>query len=107
MGCSFPSSFLRKLPGAEQHPLSGFYRMRGSGRPRECAQIDQAIVLAGWKMPPGAVFNEGSILRFFATTTDVNPKLERVFATSTHKHAMRPNDDKRTVGLTLRLERKH
>ena len=66
----------------------------------------RAMMLAAWKMPQGAVFNEGSILGFFATTA-VNPKLERVFATVDVKYVMRPNDDARTVDLTLRLERKH
>ncbi|WP_348264677.1 hypothetical protein P8935_09095 [Telmatobacter sp. DSM 110680] len=66
----------------------------------------RTMMLAAWKMPPGAVFNEGSILGFFATT-NVNPKLERVFATVDVKYVMRPNDDTRTVDLTLRLERKH
>jgi hypothetical protein len=50
--------------------------------------------------------NESAILEFFATT-DVNPKLERVFATVDVKYVMRPNDDAHTVDLTLRLERKH
>ena len=27
----------------------------------------RTMMLAAWKMPPGAVFNEGSILGFFAT----------------------------------------
>jgi outer membrane protein assembly factor BamA len=66
----------------------------------------RTMMLAAWKMPAGAVFNEGSILGFFATTA-VNPKLERVFATVDVKYVMRPNDETRTVDLTLRLERKH
>jgi hypothetical protein len=66
----------------------------------------RTLMLAAWKMPAGAVFNEGSILGFFATTS-VNPKLERVFATVDVKYVMRPNDDSRTVDLTLRLEKKH
>ena len=66
----------------------------------------RTMMLAAWKMPAGAVFNEGSILGFFATY-NVNPKLERIFSTVDVKYSMRPNDETRTVDLTLRLERKH
>ena len=66
----------------------------------------RTMMLTAWKMPPGAVFNEGSILGFFATI-GVNPKLERVFATVDIKYVMRPDDATRTIDLTLRLERKH
>jgi outer membrane protein insertion porin family len=66
----------------------------------------RSMILAAWKMPAGAVFNEGAILGFFASYA-VNPKLERVFATVDVKYVMRPNEDTHTVDLTLRLERKH
>ena len=65
----------------------------------------RTMMLAGWKMPSGAVFNEGAILGFFATH-GVNPQLERVFAGVNLKYTLRLNDDKRTVDVTLRLEKR-
>jgi outer membrane protein assembly factor BamA len=65
----------------------------------------RAMILAAWKMPPGAVFNEGAIRGFFATV-GVNPALERVFKTINIKYSMRLNDDTKTVDVALRLERK-
>jgi hypothetical protein len=63
-------------------------------------------MLAGWTMPTGAVFNESAILGFFATH-DVNPALERVFASVDVKYVLNLNDEARVVDLVLRLERKH
>jgi outer membrane protein insertion porin family len=60
---------------------------------------------AAWKMPAGAVFNEGAIPAFFATH-DVNPALERVFSGVNFKYFLHPNDDTHTVDLTLALEQK-
>ena len=66
----------------------------------------RSAMLAAWKMPAGAVFNEGAIRGFFATH-DVNPALERTFAAVNLSYVMHLNDDVRTVDLTLRLEKKH
>jgi outer membrane protein assembly factor BamA len=66
----------------------------------------RAAMLAGWTMPTGAVFNESAILGFFATH-DVNPALERVFASVDVKYVLNLNDEARVVDLVLRLERKH
>lgn len=65
----------------------------------------RAMMLAAWKMQPGTTFNEGAILGFFATY-NVNPKLERIFAMVNCKYVLHVNDDKRTVDVTLRLERR-
>jgi hypothetical protein len=66
----------------------------------------RTAMLAAWKMPAGAVFNEGAILSFFATH-DVNPALERVFATVIYKYTLTVNDDAHTVDVVLRLDKKH
>ncbi len=65
----------------------------------------RASIVKAWKMPEGSVFNEGSILGFFATH-DVNPQLERIFAAVKVKYVLKVNDDARTVDTTIRLERK-
>lgn len=62
-------------------------------------------ILSAWHMQPGTVFNEGAILGFFATH-DVNPRLERVFATVNVKYVLNFHDDTHTVDVALRLERK-
>ena len=66
----------------------------------------RAAMLAAWKMPAGAVFNEGAVLGYFATH-DVNPALERVFATVNLKYNVQLNDENHTVDVTLRLEKRH
>lgn len=65
----------------------------------------RAAILKAWKMPEGAVFNEGAILGFFATH-DVNPQLERIFAAVKIKYTVRLNDDTHTVDTTIRLEKR-
>lgn len=62
-------------------------------------------MLSAWHMQPGAVFNEGAILGFFATH-GVNTRLERVFATVNVKYVLNLHDDTHTVDVALRLERK-
>jgi outer membrane protein insertion porin family len=66
----------------------------------------RGAILAAWKMPAGAVFNEGAIMGFFATH-GVNPALERTFATVNVRYVLRVNDDTHTVDLELILENKH
>jgi hypothetical protein len=65
----------------------------------------KSMMLAAWKMPAGAVFNEGAVRGYFATH-DVNPKLERVFAAVSIKYVLHPHDDTKTVDVTLRLEKR-
>ena len=65
----------------------------------------RTAILAAWKMPAGAIFNEGAIRGFFATH-NVNPKLERIFAVINCKYVLHVNDASRTVDVVLRLEKK-
>jgi outer membrane protein insertion porin family len=65
----------------------------------------RAMMLAAWKMPAGAVFNEGAILALLATH-GVNPALERVFSTVNCKYVLHLNDEARTVDVVLRLEKR-
>jgi hypothetical protein len=62
-------------------------------------------MLAAWKVPAGSVFNEGSILSFFATR-GVNPALEQVFSGANCKYFMHPNDSTHVVDVILTLEKK-
>lgn len=66
----------------------------------------RGAMYSAWKMPQGAVFNEGAILGFFATN-GVNPKLEQMFKTSDIKYTLKQNEDNHTVDVVLRLEKKH
>lgn len=65
----------------------------------------RTAMLAAWKMPAGAVFNEGAIMGYFATH-GVNPALEHVFSAVNCKYTMNTHDDSHTVDLTLKLEKK-
>ena len=65
----------------------------------------RAMMVAAWKIPAGATFNEGLILSFFATH-DVNPALERVFSGANCRYFLHPNDNTHVVDLTLALEQK-
>ena len=65
----------------------------------------RAAILAKWTVPSGAVFNEGAVRGFFATT-GVNPELERVFSTVNIRFTQKLNDDTHTVDVTVRLEKK-
>ena len=66
----------------------------------------RAAMLTAWKMPIGAVFNEGAIIKFFAVG-DANPTLARVFSAVNCKYNLTLNSDSRTVDLTISLERRH
>jgi len=63
-------------------------------------------MMAAWKMPAGTTFNEGAIRSFFAIDQTVNPMLNRVFAAVDCRYTLHLNDEKRTVDVTLRLDRK-
>jgi outer membrane protein assembly factor BamA len=65
----------------------------------------RSAILAAWKMPAGAVFNEGAIAGFFATH-GVNPALESVFSHVNYRYSLHPNDSTHTVDLQLTLEKK-
>jgi outer membrane protein assembly factor BamA len=65
----------------------------------------RTAMLAAWKIPAGSVFNEGSILAFFATH-GVNPALEQVFSGVNCRYFLHPNDNTHVVDLTLALEQK-
>ncbi len=65
----------------------------------------RSAMLAAWKMPAGAVFNEGAIAGFFATH-GVNPALESVFSHVNYRYSLHPNDSTHTVDLQLTLEKK-
>lgn len=65
----------------------------------------RTLLLKAWKMPEGTVFNEGAILGFFATH-NVNPQLERIFASVKVKYVLQINDDTHTVDTAIRLEKK-
>jgi hypothetical protein len=66
----------------------------------------RALMLAAWKMPAGAAFNEGALRNFFAIG-DANPTLARVYAATNCKYTLNLNDSARTVDVVLRLEKKH
>lgn len=65
----------------------------------------RAAMWAAWKLPTGAVFNQGAAIGYYATH-DVNPALERTIASANFIFKLQLNDDTHTVDITLRLERK-
>jgi len=64
----------------------------------------EASMLKQWKMPAGAVFDEGAIMTFFASGGD-DPSLGRTFASAKCTYVLKLNDDK-TVDVVLRLDKK-
>jgi outer membrane protein insertion porin family len=80
------------------------YRM-GTLTIQNAAADLRAAMLGAWKLPAGAVFNEGAIAGYFATH-DVYPALERVFAQTNHVYKLTLNDDSLTVDVTLRVEKR-
>lgn len=66
----------------------------------------RTMMMTAWKMRSGAIFNEGAIMSFYATDATVNPALQRVFAGASCKYTLQENDEKRTVNVILRLDRK-
>jgi outer membrane protein insertion porin family len=65
----------------------------------------RAAMLAAWKMPAGAVFNESAVRNFYAIG-DANEALKRVFAAVNCKYVLSLNDASHTVDVVLRLEKK-
>jgi outer membrane protein assembly factor BamA len=66
----------------------------------------RTLMMAAWKMPAGVTFNEGAIRSFYATDATVNSTLSRLFANVNCSYTLRLNDEKKTVDVTLRLDRK-
>ena len=65
----------------------------------------RAMMLAAWKMPAGAVFNESAVRNYFFLE-DANPQLQRIFAAVNCKYSLHLNDDTHTVDVVLRLEKR-
>jgi outer membrane protein assembly factor BamA len=65
----------------------------------------RAAMLAAWKLPEGAVFNEGAMMGFYANLPPNSP-LARTIANANLKYAIQLNHDAHTVEVTLRMERK-
>jgi outer membrane protein assembly factor BamA len=64
----------------------------------------RTAMLAAWKMPEGAVFNEKAISDYFYSQG--NTPLGRTFASVNCKYKLAKDSDTRTINVTLRLERK-
>jgi outer membrane protein assembly factor BamA len=64
----------------------------------------RAKMLANWKMPEGAVFNEREVFNFYYKQRNV--PLALIFATTACKYKLAQNADTRTVDVTLRLEKR-
>ena len=64
------------------------------------AEIKNAV-LSAWKMPKGAVFNEGAV-----TSITAVPSLSKLFAVANLNYSLRLHDDTHTVDLTLQFMRK-
>jgi outer membrane protein assembly factor BamA len=65
----------------------------------------RAALLAPWKLPGGAVFNEGAMKSFYANLPPNSP-LARTMTIADLKYTMQLNHETHTVDVTLRLERK-
>lgn len=66
----------------------------------------RSAMLAAWKLPSGAVFNESIISAFFSSKS-VNPALQQVFSGADYRYTLLPNDALRSVDVNLALEKKH
>jgi outer membrane protein assembly factor BamA len=66
----------------------------------------RAAMWAAWKLPTGAVFNEGAMRSYYAAQNP-NSALGRTFASANCIYKLTLNDDTHTVDVSLRLERKH
>jgi outer membrane protein insertion porin family len=62
-------------------------------------------MIAAWKMPEGAVFNESAILEYFSDRK-LNSDLKRTFATVTPRYVLHIDDATKTVGVELILMKK-
>ncbi|WP_058186200.1 POTRA domain-containing protein [Terracidiphilus gabretensis] len=69
----------------------------------------RTMMLAAWKLPAGAVFNESALLSYFAidaTNTHADPRLFKLFQSVNYKYTLNVNDDTKTVDVVLRLEKR-
>jgi len=62
-------------------------------------------IIAAWKVPSGAVFNEGAV-RGLTATHGVNPSLERLFSAVNLFYSLKMHDDAHTVDVDLTLEKR-
>lgn len=65
----------------------------------------RAAMLAAWKMPGGAVFNEGAMRGFYANLPKKSP-LARTMINADLMFAAKLNKETHTVDVTLRMEKK-
>jgi outer membrane protein assembly factor BamA len=65
----------------------------------------RAAMLAVWKLPAGAVFNEGAMRGFYAKLPPKSP-LARTMINADLMFAQHLNHDTHTVDITLRMEKK-
>jgi outer membrane protein insertion porin family len=65
----------------------------------------RAAMMAAWKIPAGAVFNESAVTSLYAIG-DANLALARVFAKTNCKYSLQLNDENHTVDVVLRLEKR-
>jgi outer membrane protein insertion porin family len=65
----------------------------------------RAAMFAAWKMPAGAVFNEGAIRDYF--NGQGNTPLGRTFASAICRFKLATDHEAHTVDVTLRLEKKN
>lgn len=66
----------------------------------------RAAMLAVWKLPARAVFNEGAMRGFYSKLPPKSP-LARTMMTADLMFATHLNKDTHTVDVTLRMEKKH
>ena len=64
----------------------------------------RAMMIAAWKLPAGAVFNESAIRSFYAIR-DETPTLGRIFSSVNCRYVLTLNDETHTVDVALRLEK--
>jgi outer membrane protein insertion porin family len=64
----------------------------------------RAAMLAAWKLPAGALFNEEAIRTYFYAQG--NTPLGRTFASAICRYTLFTNHETHTIDVTLRLERK-
>jgi outer membrane protein assembly factor BamA len=65
----------------------------------------RAAMLAAWKLPEGAVFNESAIQTYFYSQG--NTPLGRTFASATCRFKLTRNIQTHTIDVALLLEKKH
>lgn len=65
----------------------------------------RAMILATWKMPEGAVFNESAIMAYFSDRK-LPSDLKRTFAAASVKYVLHIDDAAKSVGVELILSKK-